>query len=81
MQYKKFGENFLLGKKLPNQKLNSEKTLYFEKNLLRKSKMKTKYFIKKQTWKKIMKLEKLLVTLIPISTFIIFTKFDIYNYR
>ncbi len=43
-----------LGKKLLNQKWNLEKTLCFEKNLLLKSKMKTKYFVKKQTWKKIM---------------------------
>ncbi len=31
VQYKKFGENFLLEKKLPNQKWNLEKTLYFKK--------------------------------------------------
>ncbi len=47
VQYKKFGENFFIWKKLLNQKWNLEKTLYIEKNLLLKSKMKMKYFIKK----------------------------------
>ncbi len=46
---------FYLKKKILNQKWNVEKTLYIEKNLLLKWKMKTKYFIKGQTWKKFMK--------------------------
>ncbi len=38
---------FYLKKNSPSQKWNFEKTLYLEKTLLLKSKMKTKYFIKK----------------------------------
>ncbi len=54
MQYKKFEENFLLGKKLLHQKWTLEKTLYFEKNLLLTLE-KTLYFEKnlllKSNWK------------------------------
>ncbi len=56
MQYKKFVENFLLEKKLPNQKWNLGKTLYFEKNYYSSQKWKQSTLLgnrlRKKLWSK-----------------------------
>ncbi len=67
----KFGENFVHCKKFTPYIKNESEVLYAKTDLEKN------YEVKRN----LVRLEKLLVTPILIFTFIIFTKFDIDNYR